>query len=49
MTGLATAVSVRHADPADSATPDHLTVNTLAGADNVVQNVGNQIQLTVNN
>lgn len=49
VTGLATAVSVRHADPADSATPDHLTVNTLAGADNVVQNVGNQIQLTVNN
>jgi hypothetical protein len=48
-TGLATAVSVKHADPANSATPDHLTVNTLAGADNVVQNVGNQIQLTVNN
>jgi RTX calcium-binding nonapeptide repeat (4 copies) len=49
VTGLATAVSVKHADPANSATPDHLTVNTLAGADNVVQNVGNQIQLTVNN
>jgi RTX calcium-binding nonapeptide repeat (4 copies) len=48
VTGLATTVSVKHADPANSATPDHLTVNTLAGADNVVQNVGNQIQLTVN-
>jgi Ca2+-binding RTX toxin-like protein len=49
VTGLAPAVSVKHADAANSATPDHLTVNTRAGADNVVQNVGNQIQLTVNN
>ena len=31
MTGLATAVSVTHADPTDS-----LSVNTLAGTDNVV-------------
>jgi Ca2+-binding RTX toxin-like protein len=42
VTGLATAVSVRHAD-----TTDHLNVHTLAGADNVVQNVGGLIQLLV--
>jgi Ca2+-binding RTX toxin-like protein len=43
VTGLATADSVKHADPTDN-----LTVNTLAGADNVVSNVGGLIQLTVN-
>lgn len=42
VTGLATAVSVKHAD-----TTDHLNVHTLAGADNVVQNVGGLIQLLV--
>ena len=42
VTGLATAVSVKHADPTDN-----LTVHTLAGADNVVQNVGGLIQLLV--
>ena len=48
-TGLATAVSVKHADPTASPTPDHLNVNTLAGADHVVTNgVGGLIQLQVN-
>ena len=42
VTGLATAVSVKHAE-----TTDHLNVHTLAGADNVVQNVGGLIQLLV--
>jgi Ca2+-binding RTX toxin-like protein len=42
VTGLATAVSVEHAD-----TSDHLNVHTLGGADNVVQNVGGLIQLLV--
>ena len=42
VTGLATAVSVKHAD-----TTDHLNVHTLAGADDVVQNVGGLIQLLV--
>ena len=42
VTGLATAVSVKHAD-----TTDHLNIHTRAGADNVVQNVGGQIQLLV--
>jgi hypothetical protein len=42
VTGLATAVSVKHAD-----TTDHLNVHTQAGADNVVQNVGGLIQLLV--
>ena len=42
VTGLATAVSVKHAD-----TTDHLNVHTLGGADNVVQNVGGLIQLLV--
>jgi hypothetical protein len=42
VTGLATAVSVTHAD-----TTDQLNVHTLAGADNVVQNVGGLIQLLV--
>jgi RTX calcium-binding nonapeptide repeat (4 copies) len=42
VTGLATAVSVKHAD-----TTDKLGVHTLAGADNVVQNVGGLIQLKV--
>jgi hypothetical protein len=42
VTGLATAVSVKHAD-----TTDKLNVHTLAGADNVVQNVGGLIQLKV--
>jgi hypothetical protein len=42
VTGLATAVSVKHAD-----TTDHLNVHTLAGADNVVQNVSGLIQLLV--
>jgi len=37
VTGLASAVSVKHADPDDSAGPsDSLSVNTLAGADNVL-------------
>ena len=36
VTGLATAVSIRHADPDDSADPsDRLSVNTGAGADHV--------------
>ena len=47
MTGLATAVSVKHADPVNSATPDHLNVHTRDGVDNVVQNVGGLIQLLV--
>ena len=34
VTGLATAVSVKHADP----TPDRLSVHTLAGTDNVTAN-----------
>jgi Ca2+-binding RTX toxin-like protein len=42
VTGLATAVSVTHAD-----TTDHLNVHTQAGVDNVVQNVGGLIQLLV--
>ena len=42
VTGLATAVSVKDADPTD-----HLNVHTLAGADNVVSNVGGLIQLLV--
>jgi Ca2+-binding RTX toxin-like protein len=37
VTGLATAVSVRHADPNDNADPnDSLSVNTLAGDDHVL-------------
>jgi Ca2+-binding RTX toxin-like protein len=47
VTGLATAVSVKHADPVSSATPDHLNVHTRDGVDNVVQNVGGLIQLLV--
>jgi hypothetical protein len=42
VTGLATAVSVKHAE-----TTDHLNVHTLGGADNVVQNVAGLIQLLV--
>ncbi len=42
VTGLATAVSVKHAD-----TTDHLNVHTRNGVDNVVQNVGGLIQLLV--
>jgi Ca2+-binding RTX toxin-like protein len=42
VTGLATAVSVKNAEPTD-----HLNVHTLAGADNVVQSVGGLIQLLV--
>ncbi len=43
VTGLATAVSVTHADPTDT-----LSVNTLAGTDNVVPNgVAGLIQLLV--
>jgi Ca2+-binding RTX toxin-like protein len=42
VTGLATAVSVKHADPTD-----HLNVHTRDGVDNVVQNVGGLIQLLV--
>ena len=42
VTGLASAVSVKHAE-----TTDHLNVHTLAGVDNVVQNVGGLIQLLV--
>jgi hypothetical protein len=42
VTGLATAVSVKNAEATD-----HLNVHTLAGADNVVQNVGGLIQLLV--
>ena len=42
VTGLATAVSVKHAD-----TTDKLNVDTKGGVDNVAQNVGGQIQLTV--
>jgi hypothetical protein len=46
VTGLATAVSVRHADPADPA--DSLSVNTRAGTDNVAVNgVAGVIQLLV--
>jgi hypothetical protein len=44
VTGLATAVSVRHADRTDS-----LSVNTLTGTDNVAVNgVAGLIQLRVN-
>jgi RTX calcium-binding nonapeptide repeat (4 copies) len=42
VTGLATADSIKNAEPTD-----HLNVHTLAGADNVVQNVGGLIQLLV--
>jgi RTX calcium-binding nonapeptide repeat (4 copies) len=42
VTGLATAVSVKNAEATD-----HLNVHTLAGADNVVRNVGGLIQLLV--
>jgi Ca2+-binding RTX toxin-like protein len=42
VTGLATAVSVKNAEPTD-----HLNVHTLAGADNVAGNTGGQIQLLV--
>lgn len=42
VTGLATAVSVRHAE-----TTDQLNVDTKDGMDQVVQNVGGLIQLTV--
>jgi Ca2+-binding RTX toxin-like protein len=35
VTGLATAVSIKHADPTDADPTDSLVVNTLAGADNV--------------
>jgi hypothetical protein len=42
LTGLPTAVSVKHAE-----TTDKLNVHTQAGADNVVQNVGGLIQLKV--
>jgi hypothetical protein len=47
VTGLATAVSVTHADAANTATPDQLKVDTKGGVDNVVQNVGGLIQLSV--
>jgi hypothetical protein len=48
VTGLASAVSVRHADPTASATPDTLTVHTLAGTDHVTTNgVAGLIQLLV--
>jgi len=36
VTGLATAVSITHADPADADPADGLAVNTLAGADSVL-------------
>ena len=42
VTGLATADSVKQAEPTD-----HLNVHTLAGADNVAGNTGGQIQLLV--
>jgi hemolysin type calcium-binding protein len=42
VTGLATADSIKNAEPTD-----HLNVHTLAGADNVAQNVGGLIQLLV--
>ena len=42
VTGLATAVSVKNAEPTD-----HLNVHTLAGADNVAGNAGGLIQLLV--
>jgi Ca2+-binding RTX toxin-like protein len=42
VTGLATAVSVKNAEPTD-----HLNVHTLAGADNVAGNTGGLIQLLV--
>ncbi len=42
VTGLASAVSVKNAE-----TTDHLNVHTLAGVDNVVENVGGLIQLLV--
>ena len=35
VTGLATAVSIKHADPSDADPSDSLTVDTRAGADNV--------------
>jgi hypothetical protein len=38
VTGLATAVSIRDADPSDADPSDSLVVNTLAGVDHV--NVG---------
>jgi hypothetical protein len=42
VTGLATADSIKNAEPTD-----HLNVHTLAGADNVAQNAGGLIQLLV--
>jgi hypothetical protein len=35
VTGLATAVSIKHADPSDADPSDSLVVNTLAGVDHV--------------
>ena len=49
VTGLATAVSIKHADPSDADPSDSLTVNTLAGADNVnVAGVAGVLDVLVN-
>jgi Ca2+-binding RTX toxin-like protein len=50
VTGLATAVSIKHADPSDADPSDSLVVNTLAGADHVnVAGVAGALDVLVNN
>jgi Ca2+-binding RTX toxin-like protein len=48
VTGLATAVSVTHADPTDADQPDTLSVNTLAGTDHVTPTGVLGLQVLVN-
>jgi Ca2+-binding RTX toxin-like protein len=49
VTGLATAVSIKHADPTDADPTDSLVVNTLAGADNVhLAGVAGELDVRVN-
>jgi Ca2+-binding RTX toxin-like protein len=48
VTGLATAVSIRHADPSDADPSDSLVVNTLAGADQVDVAVAGALDVLVN-
>ena len=50
VTGLATAVSIKHADPSDADPSDSLVVNTLAGADHVIAaGVAGALDVLVNN
>jgi Ca2+-binding RTX toxin-like protein len=48
VTGLATAVSISHADPSDADPSDSLVVNTLAGADHVDVAVAGALDVLVN-